>query len=578
MSTTQNTFLQLTSSQILRLELQGCFSTDWSRVRLHPESDLSFIRNTRFYGDISIGLLGCKSEAKEGLFNAVIENCVIGNHPYISNISGTLKGLTIGDNVLIENCGRITGDSEADCGLGVTVAVLDETGSRPVPLFPTLTAQLAVLLARYPRIAEHHVTPLLKDSWASLPLGAFIGDNARVMDCVKIENVRIDPYVTVDGASYLGNGRIINNGGASPLAFVGAGVNAENFMIVDGRVDAGCLIRNCFVGQGVELSKNFTAHDSLFFANSTCECGEACAIIAGPHTVTMHKSSLLIGAEYSFMNAGSGTNSSNHMYKLGPVHWGIMQRGVKTASSAYMMWEGHIGAYSLLMGSHKSHPDTSEFPFSYLFGNPDGKTIVAPALMLRSCGLMRDKIKWPKRDRRRDARLPLLDNVHYEVLNPMTVSQMLGSLPVLREIAAAQPDTDGFVEYKKLYISPKAASRAVEIYTQAIVIYMHRVLENKTAAEGPGEEPMPLPDKWIDLGGQLIPNYLIDRIKEAEDFQGIEDLISSSFHQFPQLEYQWVKSVLTTEWLEKIKNIEDYSKPFNDAIEADRKRSLASLR
>lgn len=70
------------------------------------------------------------------------------------------------------------------------------------------------------------------------------------------------------------------------------------------------------------IEKGFTAHDSLVFSNCSLENGEACALFAGPYTVSMHKSSLLIGCQTSFMNAGSGTNQSNHMYKLGPVHWG----------------------------------------------------------------------------------------------------------------------------------------------------------------------------------------------------------------------------------------------------------------
>ena len=60
--------------------------------------------------------------------------------------------------------------------------------------------------------------------------------------------------------------------------------------------------------------------------------GEACAAFCGPFTVSHHKSSLLIGAMYSFYNAGSATNFSNHAYKMGPMHYGYLERGCKTAS------------------------------------------------------------------------------------------------------------------------------------------------------------------------------------------------------------------------------------------------------
>ena len=135
------------------------------------------------------------------------------------------------------------------------------------------------------------------------------------------------------------NGAVINN--AAPgkcFAYVGSGVDADNFIIEDGKVSSGCIIRNCYIGQGAELEKGFTAHDSLFFANCSFENGEACAVLAGPYTVSMHKGTLLIGCQTAFMNAGSSTNQSNHMYKLGPVHWGVLERGVKTSSGAYIMF------------------------------------------------------------------------------------------------------------------------------------------------------------------------------------------------------------------------------------------------
>lgn len=67
--------------------------------------------------------------------------------------------------------------------------------------------------------------------------------------------------------------------------------------------------------------------------------------VAGPFTVSMHKSSLLIAGMYSFLNAGSGSNQSNHMYKLGPIHQGIVERGSKTTSDSYILWPARVGAF-----------------------------------------------------------------------------------------------------------------------------------------------------------------------------------------------------------------------------------------
>ena len=69
------------------------------------------------------------------------------------------------------------------------------------------------------------------------------------------------------------------------------------------------------------MDKHYSAEHSVFFANSQGFNGEACSIFAGPYTVTHHKSTLLIAGMFSFMNAGSGSNQSNHMYNTSKSYW-----------------------------------------------------------------------------------------------------------------------------------------------------------------------------------------------------------------------------------------------------------------
>ncbi len=101
------------------------------------------------------------------------------------------------------------------------------------------------------------------------------------------------------------------------------------------KIGGSSIIERCFIGQSCHIDHLFSAHDSLIFANCNLENGEACAIFAGPFTVSSHKSSLLIAGHFSFLNAGSGSNQSNHLYKLGPIHQGVVERGSKTSSDSY---------------------------------------------------------------------------------------------------------------------------------------------------------------------------------------------------------------------------------------------------
>lgn len=568
-----NKTINLDASQIAILEQQGCQSSDWSRVKVSDKTDLSLIHRVRFYGDVLIGEMKVDEERAEGIYNAVIRDCAIGDNCYISGITGEMRGCTLGKRVCVENVGRIVYDAEADCGQGVAVGVLDETGSRPVYIYPGLTAQMALLMANKPTWTEDVLLPLLQDYFFENPISTSIGDDAQIRDCQTLENVSIGREVKVSGALYLKNGAVVNNApkGAC-VAYIGHGVNAENFIIEDGVVSNNVIMRNCFVGQGATLDKGFTAHDSLFFANCVCENGEACAIIAGPYTVTMHKSTLLIGAQYLFMNAGSGTNSSNHMYKLGPIHWGVMQRGVKTSSGAYMMWGGRIGAFSLLMGSHKTHPDTSPFPFSYLFGNERGETIVVPGVMLKSCGMKRDETKWPARDKRVKHRLPKHDNICFDILNPMTVGAMNDALRLFDEIEQTELKSDGYYLYNGLKIKPTSIAKGRDVYKMAILKYLYGKTKGKDLSTIEAKSM-----RWIDMMGQIVPLDEVLLTLEKETIDEIKGTIDEAFRNYDMLEMQWVKWLLMQGWEEQMSEAEAAARQFDADIEADRLRSREML-
>ncbi len=520
--------------EIRRLEEAGCACSDWSRVHIANNSDLSLIRNVRFAGDIYLG-----------------------------------------ENVTLENIGLLEFEPEAPCGVGTEVSVLDETGSRVVRIYPGISAQSAMLMARDPVWAQTIAKPLIDHHIEKTTVRGEIADGAVIRNCGSLVNVAVGRDVTIEGANNLRNGSVINNAGTGRVfTYVGAGVNAENFIIEDGKVDSGAIIRNCYIGQGVIIEKGFTAHDSLFFANSTLENGEACALFAGPYTVSMHKSSLLIGCQTSFMNAGSGTNQSNHMYKLGPVHWGILERGVKTSSDSYLMLGAKIGAFSLLMGQHKTHPDSSQFPFSYLFGDDRGATVVVPAAMLRSCGLMRDEKKWPARDRRQKRKLPIFDKVIYDVLNPLTVDAMLKAVEVIAQLLARPADDDRYLRYRGMKFTRAALERARHIYTLAIYKYLHlHTAENGFPPREPGSEAA----EWVDLAGLLLPRKTMEKAMAQQSIEDIEKIFDSAYRHYPNLQRAWIAARFGDNWRRPAEIIADYAAEFDRMEEEDRKKYLDDL-
>lgn len=565
------TYINPGAREIAEMTANGCRCADWTRVKFNPHSDFSRFRNVSFEEDNSIGLI----TENDIIENARIRNCRIWDNVTIRNIGEILDNCDIQSRARIENTGSIVYEAESLCGVGTEVAVLDETGSRPVIIFPGLTAQIALLMAREPKWSENHLHPILMDFLDTQRYFTGIGEDAVVENCGKLLNVSVGREVIVSGAVSLKNGTIINN--AAPgraLAFIGAGVDAENFIVEDGRLDSGALVRNCYIGQGATLEKRFTAHDSLFFANCSLENGEACAVFAGPYTVSMHKSTLLIGVQTSFMNAGSGTNQSNHMYKLGPVHWGILERGVKTSSSSYLMLGAKIGAFSLLMGSHKTHPDSSQFPFSYLFGDDRGATVVVPGVMLRSCGLMRDEQKWPARDRRLKRKLPMHDRVVFDVLNPITVEAMLTALDVIDDLLSRPADDDRFLRYRGMKFTRASLERARHLYELAIYKYLSTRIEDHGFPESKSDEDV---SSWVDMAGLLIPRFYLEEVMKMERIEDMKELFDAAFNRYPELEREWIATRFNDRWHKSKEVINSYAEDFDRMIEEDRRRYLEDL-
>lgn len=551
MSEKEYKFRNLQPDEIEKLKSQGCSSENWMDIIIHSDLNLDNIHNVRFRGSVTI-------------YPGVI----------LRNIPGGISNITLRENVRIDNVASLEFKPESQNGLGTKVAVLDETGSRSVQIYPGLSSQVATLMARDPLWAKKIGETGLQEFILSRQTPMEIGDNSILRNCGSIKDVYIGKEVVVEGAIRLENGSVINN--ALPgkcFTYIGHGVEAENFILEDARLSSQSSVKNCYIGQGVEISHGFSTQDSMFFANSTMENGEAHALLAGPYTVSMHKGTLLIGCQTSFMNAGSLTNQSNHMYKLGPVHWGIMERGVKTSSGSYLMLGAKIGAFSLLMGSHKTHPDSSEFPFSYLFGDERGGTVVVPAVMLRSCGLMRDELKWPSRDRRLGRGLPLFDHISFNVLNPFTVDTMLKAIGIIESLLNRPADDDLYMRYKGMKFTRAALERAKNLYTLAIYKYLSVKLPEEGFKEPEGKEVF----EWVDLGGQILPRPYLDKVRESDSIEAAEAVFTEADARYEELQQEWISIKFKPSWNLDRDVIKEKAKRFDELIDEDRQDYLDML-
>jgi len=555
----------LTPPEIETLKNQGCAATDWNQIFAVDSFIPENIRNVQFSGCVKIGNNSGTVEFSGGIvrncgmYNASIHNCTIGDQVYIHHITNYIANYDIQDHVILENIELCFIEGETSFGNGIKVSTLDETGGRRVMIYDKLSAHLAYFLAWYKHrhcLIEEIEAKITDYAESVKSTRGVIGEYTVIRNCRQIKNVKFGPHSQVFGSVRLENGSVNSNEFAPVI--LGSGIIVENFIVSSGaEITDGTIVSNCFIGQGCILSKQYSAENSLFFANCQGFHGEACSIFGGPYTVTHHKSTLLIAGMFSFCNAGSGSNQSNHMYKLGPIHHGIVERGSKTTSDSYILWPAKIGAFTLVMGRHYKNTDTSDLPFSYLIENKDDSWI-APGINLRSVGTIRDVLKWPKRDRRKDPEK--LDCINFNLLSPFTIRKMQKGLGILNSLKEISGETTEVFAFRNTLISKSALEKGIDLYEKAIYKFLGnslisrlekcdvQSLDDLLNCLKPGNDLGK--DEWSDLAGLIAPKTEIRKLiksierKELVSLQEIEIEFKSMHANYYDYEWTWASELL----------------------------------
>ena len=544
---------------------------DWSNVLVAwgEQSYTDRIVNVTFSGSIRLGSFeGYHSfpggiSLRNGVRNAFLHNVTLGDRVLIRKTGEYIANYEIGDDSLVDNVDVLAVEGESSFGNGVEVSVLNETGGREVVMTDNLSAHTAYIMAMYRhRGSLNGKISALARAYADSRRSTVgkVGKNVRICNCGVITDVSVGDCADINGAMRLHDGSINSNEFAPVI--VGSGVRAEHFIFSSGsQIESNALLTRCFVGQACKLGHGYSASDSLFFSNCQGENGEACAIFAGPFTVTHHKSTLLIAGMFSFMNAGSGSNQSNHMYKLGPIHQGVLERGARTASDSYILWPARVGPFSLVMGRHVTHSDTTNLPFSYLI-EKNNTTFLAPGVNLRSVGTIRDAQKWPRRDARKDP--DKLDCINYNLLSPFNIQKMFKGLKTLDNLRYASGELSDLYSFHSTKITNSALKKGIRYYNIGIKKFLGnsliKRLENLPAGATDAElQAMLKPDTevgsglWVDISGLIAPRSEVVRLMDDIE-SGKVDSIEAINGRFREMHSNYY----TYEWTWAYGKIQEY--------------------
>ena len=516
----------LRDEEIQVLEQNGCWAEDWERVRVDEAFKPYNFHRVVFYGDIRLGRFDKQVEVTKGFMkhsginDATLRNVSVGNDCLIEKVGNFINNYTIGDDCYISNISTMETLEGASFGAGSVISVLNEMGDGNVVLFRELNSQLAAFMVKHHEEKEliNILKQLIDDEVRlSAPERGIIGNNVKIINTKDITNTVVKGDCEISGAARLADCTIMSSKDAS--VYIGTGVICENSIICDGcSITNSVKMQDCFVGEACQITNGFTAEASLFFANSFMANGEACAAFCGPFSASHHKSSLLIGGQFSFYNAGSNTNFSNHAYKMGPLHYGTLERGTKTASGSYVLMPATIGAFSVCFGKLMHHPDTRNLPFSYLMAYGDDCYLI-PGRNITTVGLYRDIKKWPKRDKR--SKQSKKSIINFDWLSPFTVGEILEATKILESLRQASGDNVSTYNFHEYIINASSLRKGLKYYDIALRIYMGAVLKR---AVKEGFLGMPKTEvgkgRWVDLSGLLLP--------ESEEARLADDILNGT--------------------------------------------------
>ena len=245
---------KLTSSETASLEALGNSAEDWSKVLVAEDFQPFQLLQSHLEGNIELAA------------GARIIRSRVANY-------------RIGPGSLVEGVTALECRRRSSFGNGVGVATMNECGGRTVKIFDRMSAQTAYIMAVY-RHRPQTIAAFEKMVGAyaegrSSEMGE-VGSRCRIVGARFIREVRIGDDVEIDGASILENATLCDG------AHIGVDVKAYDFIAAEGSVISnGSIVERCFIGESCRLDKGFTAAESLFFANSHCENGEAASIFAG---------------------------------------------------------------------------------------------------------------------------------------------------------------------------------------------------------------------------------------------------------------------------------------------------------
>ncbi len=470
-----------------QLESNGCWSPDWTKVRVAEGFSPRHAFATKFFGEVFLGKFANETlpvdkgvELTPGVYNSVIVNSVIGDDALIYNV-GVLSNYVVGPRAMVLNTQTVSCSGDSAFGNGVEMSIAIETGGREVLTFAELTIPLATQVAtsRYNKqlLKEYEEFVKAYVEKATSPRG-IIEEGARISNTGKVINTFVGAHAIIDNANKVSDSTLLSSKEEKAEILDGAWV-VKSIVQWGSEVASMGIVDSSVLCEHSHVERHGKVTQSILGPNSGIAEGEVTACLCGPF-VGFHHQSLLIAALWpeGKGNVGYGANvGSNHTSKapdqeIWPGEGTFFGLGVNIKFPSNFT----RAPYSIIATGVSALPQKVEFPFS-LINTPASRIEgISPAYNeIMPAWVLSDQIYMVKRNegkymKRNKARRTRFD---FEVFRPEIVDGMIEArerLAAIRDPKKVYTESD-IKGLGKNYLLEPARLSAIETYTFYIQYY-----------------------------------------------------------------------------------------------------------
>jgi hypothetical protein len=564
---------RLHAEELETLVKNGVTCDDWDNLFVTDPFLPHLIKNCEFSGLVRIGrmenvvLEHHEMQVPAGISNSLVIDCDLGGHAAIHNVR-YLAHFILGDRVVLLNIDEMHTTNHAKFGNGIVkqgepesvrirLDLMNEAGGRAVMPFDGMTPADAYLWAKYRDDA------LLQAALAEMTQRMFdarrgfygtVGDDCVIKNCGILKDVKIGCGCYIKGANKLKN-LTIHSSRSEPTQ-IGEGVE-----MVNGIVGLGCHVFygskavRFVMGDNSHLKYGARLIHSYLGDNSTVSCCEILNNLVFPGHEQHHNNSFLVAAlvkGQSNMAAGA-TIGSNHNSRAndGELEAG---RGFWPGLCTTVKHPCRFASFILLaQGDYPTELDVP-LPFSLVADDPAGRRLLlTPAYwwVHNMYALARNAWKYQMRDRRAVKR----QHIELDYLAPDTAEEIFEALRLLERWTgraacraqgnAGDTENEEHAEAlgRSLLAGPESAVEVLDVLAERVenssravvvrgprrawhayremlhyyavknlLVYLETRAE-QTPAQMAAALAGPRQRRWVNLGGQLVPEPDVDRLR-----------------------------------------------------------------